>query len=110
MIARRETMRKVVWFFLAVLLLATAIDLAADELELLINDPQSGDTQRIFKATKGIGESEDIRVLPALLGVLRGERGVVREYRVEALQHLRSSPLHTSPISMVLRSGAAEPP
>jgi HEAT repeat protein len=35
-----------------------------------------------------LGESGDIRAVPPLLEALRDKRGVVRQYTVEALQHL----------------------
>ena len=72
-----------------VLLLTNGIDLAyADRLQPLIDDLKSADTDTKLKAIKSLGESGDIRAVPALLAVLRDERGVVRRYAVEALQNL----------------------
>jgi HEAT repeat protein len=82
-------MRKAILLFWLALLLTGAIDLAsADQLPPLIDDLQSGDTQRTLRAIKRLGESGDIRAVPPLLDALHDERGVVRRYAVEALQHL----------------------
>src|SRR5262249_15567969 len=59
-----------------------------DQLRPLINDLKSADAETVLKAIEGLGKSGDIRALPALLDVLRDERSVVRQYAVEALQHL----------------------
>ena len=82
-------MRTTLWVFLATLLLTHMTGLAdADQLRPLINDVQSADTETALKAIKGLGGSSDIRAVPPLLAALRDERGVVRQYAVEALQHL----------------------
>lgn len=82
-------MRTATWFILAALALTNISGLAcADQLQPLINDLQSADTKTVLKAIKGLGESGDIRAVPPLLDALRDERGVVRQYTVEALQHL----------------------
>jgi hypothetical protein len=74
---------------LALLLLTSGIDLSyADRLRPLIDDLRSTDTDTKLKAIKSLGESGDIRAVPPLLAVLRDERGVVRQYAVEALQNL----------------------
>lgn len=82
-------MRTAILVFLAALLLTHITGLAeADQLRPLINDLQSVDTETALKAIKGLGESGDIRAVPPLLAALRDERGVVRQYAIEALQHL----------------------
>ena len=82
-------MRTATWFLLAALVLTNIGGLAyAGQLQPLINDLQSADTKTVLKAIKGLGESGDIRAVPPLLGALRDERGVVRQYAVEAMQHL----------------------
>jgi HEAT repeat protein len=82
-------MRTALLVFLAALLLAHITGPAdADQLRPLINDLQSVDTETALKAIKGLGESGDIRAVPPLLAALRDERGVVRQYAIEALQHL----------------------
>jgi hypothetical protein len=82
-------MRKAILIFWLALLLTGTIDLAsADQLRPLIDDLQSGDTQISLNAIKRLGASGDIRAVPPLLDALRDERGVVRHYAVEALQHL----------------------
>lgn len=82
-------MRTTTWFLLAATLLANTIGLAyADQLRPLINDLKSANTTTVLKAIKGLGESGDIRAVPPLLEALRDKRGVVRQYTVEALQHL----------------------
>jgi HEAT repeat protein len=82
-------MRTMLWVFLAALFLTHMTGLAdADQLRPLINDVQSADTETALKAIKGLGGSSDIRALPPLLAALGDERGVVRQYAVEALQHL----------------------
>jgi hypothetical protein len=82
-------MRTTLWVFLAALLLTHMTGLAdADQLRPLINDVQSADTETALRAIKGLGGSSDIRAVPPLLAALRDERGVVRQYAVEALQHL----------------------
>jgi HEAT repeat protein len=82
-------MRTMLWVFLAALLLTHMTGLAdADQLRPLISDVQSADTETALKAIKGLGGSSDIRAVPPLLAALRDERGVVRQYAVEALQHL----------------------
>ena len=74
---------------LALLLLTNGVDLAyADRLQPLIDDLKSTDTDAKLKAIKSLGESGDIRAVSPLLAVLREERGVVRQYAVEALQNL----------------------
>ena len=82
-------MRTAILVFLAALLLTHITGLAeADQLRPLINDFQSVDTETALKAIKGLGGSSDIRAVPPLLAALRDERGMVRQYAVEALQHL----------------------
>jgi HEAT repeat protein len=82
-------MRTAILIFLAALLLAHITGPAdADQLRPLIDDLQSVETETALKAIKGLGESGDIRAVPPLLAALRDERGVVRQYAVEALQHL----------------------
>ena len=82
-------MRTAILVFLSALLLTHMLALAdADQLRPLINDVQSADTETAVKAIKGLRESRDIRAVPPLLAALRDERGVVRQYAVEALQHL----------------------
>ncbi|MGH8064696.1 MAG: HEAT repeat domain-containing protein [Candidatus Entotheonellia bacterium] len=82
-------MRTMTWFLLAAMLLTNTIGLAyADQLRPLINDLKSADTTTVLKAIRGLGESGDIRAVPPLLEALRDKRGVVRQYTVEALQHL----------------------
>ena len=82
-------MRTMTWFLLATMLLTNTIGLAyADQLRPLINDLKSADTATVLKAIRGLGESGDIRAVPPLLEALRDKRGVVRQYTVEALQHL----------------------
>jgi HEAT repeat protein len=82
-------MRTATWFLLAALVLTNSSGLAyADQLQPLINDLQSADTKTVLKAIRGLGESGDIRAVPPLLDALRDERGVVRQYTVEAMQHL----------------------
>jgi HEAT repeat protein len=82
-------MRTAILVFLAALLVTSITGLVeADQLRPLINDLQSVDTETALKAIKGLGESGDIRAVPPLLSALRDERGVVRQYAVEALQHL----------------------
>ena len=82
-------MRTMTWFLLAAMLLTNTIGLAyADPLRPLINDLKSADTTTVLKAIRGLGESGDIRAVPPLLEALRDKRGVVRQYTVEALQHL----------------------
>jgi hypothetical protein len=87
--ARREKMRTRSLILLALLLLTNGIDLArADRLQALIDDLKSTETDAKLKAIKSLGESGDIRAVPALLAVLHDERGVVRQYAIEALQNL----------------------
>lgn len=82
-------MRTPILVFLTALLLTHITGLAdADQLRPLIDDLQSADTETVLKAIKGLGESGDIRAVPSLLAALRDERGVVRQYTIEALQHL----------------------
>jgi hypothetical protein len=82
-------MRTAMLVFLAALLLTPITALAdADQLRPLLNDLQSADTETTLKAIKGLGESGDIRAVPPLLAALRDERGMVRQYAIEALQHL----------------------
>jgi HEAT repeat protein len=82
-------MRTAILVFLAALLLTPITGLAdADQLRPLLNDLQSADTETTLKAIKGLGESGDIQAVPSLLAALRDERGVVRQYAIEALQHL----------------------
>jgi HEAT repeat protein len=82
-------MRTAILVFLAALLLTPITGLAdADQLRPLLNDLQSADTETTLKAIKGLGESGDIQAVPPLLAALRDERGVVRQYAIEALQHL----------------------
>jgi HEAT repeat protein len=82
-------MRTTTWFLLAATLLANSIGPAyADQLRPLLNDLKSADTATVLKAIEGLGESGDIRAVPPLLEALRDKRGVVRQYTVEALQHL----------------------
>jgi HEAT repeat protein len=82
-------MRTAILIFLAALLLTHITSPAdADQLRPLIDDLQSVETETALKAIKGLGESGDIRAVPPLLAALRDERGVVRQYAVEALQHL----------------------
>ena len=82
-------MRTAILVFLVALLLTHMLALAdADQLRPLINDIQSADTETAVKAIKGLRESRDIRAVPPLLAALRDERGVVRQYAIEALQHL----------------------
>jgi len=82
-------MRTAILVFLAALLLTHITPPAdADQLRPLGNDLQSVDTETALKEITGLGESGDIRAVPPLLTALRDERGVVRQYAVEALQHL----------------------
>jgi HEAT repeat protein len=82
-------MRAAIWVFLVALSLMQGTGLAdASQLRPLINDLKSADTATALKAVKGLGESGDIRAVPPLLGALGDERDVVRQYAVEALQHL----------------------
>ena len=82
-------MRTSILVFLAALLLTHITGLAdADQLRPPINDLESVDTETALKTIKGLGESGDIRAVPPLLAALRDERGVVRQYAIEALQHL----------------------
>jgi HEAT repeat protein len=82
-------MRAAIWVFLVALSLMQGTGLAdARQLRPLINDLKSADTETVLKAVKGLGESGDIRAVPPLLGALRDERDVVRQYAVEALQQL----------------------
>jgi HEAT repeat protein len=82
-------MRTMAWFLLAAMLATNTIGLAyADQLRPLIDDLKSADTTTVLKAIRGLGESGDIRAVPPLLEALRDKRGVVRQYTVEALQHL----------------------
>jgi HEAT repeats len=74
---------------LVALFLASAVGLArADQLRPLINDLKSKDMDITLRAIKGLGESGDLRAVSPLLDALHDERGVVRQYAVEALQHL----------------------
>jgi HEAT repeat protein len=92
MIARREMMRTATRVLLAALLLASAIGPArADQLQPLINELQSKDTDTTLKAIKGLRESGDLQAVSPLLDALRDERGIVRQYALEALQHLVQS-------------------
>jgi HEAT repeats len=82
-------MRTVIWIILAALSLTQSTGLAdADQLRPLINDLKSADTQAALKAVHGLGDSGDIRAMSPLLDALHDERDVVRQYAVEALQHL----------------------
>jgi HEAT repeat protein len=82
-------MRKAILFCGLAILLTGSIDLTrADQLRPLIDDLQSGDTQVTLQALQRLGESGDIRAVPPLLQALGDDRGVVRQYAVEALQHL----------------------
>jgi HEAT repeat protein len=82
-------MRTAILIFLAALLLTHITGPAdADQLRPLIDDLQSVETETALKVIKGLGESGDIRAVPPLLAALRDERGVVRQYAVEALQYL----------------------
>jgi HEAT repeat protein len=82
-------MRMRVWVFLAALLWTHTISLVnADPLRPLIDDLKSAETEIALKAIKQLGESGDIRAVPPLLAASRDERRVVRQYAVEALQHL----------------------
>jgi HEAT repeat protein len=86
---RRAPMRTATLVFLVALLPMPMLGLAdADPLQPLIQDVRSADTAVALKAIKGLGDSGDIRAVPPLLAALRDERGVVRQYAVEALQHL----------------------
>ena len=82
-------MRTAIWIFLAALLLTHTSSLAdVDQLRSLIDDLNSADTETALNAIKGLGESGDIRAVPPLLKALHDEHSVVRQYTVEALQHL----------------------
>ncbi len=82
-------MRTAIWGVLVALLLTHLFGLAdADQLRPLINDVQSTDTATALKAIEGLRDSRDMRAVPPLLTALGDERGVVRQYAVEALQHL----------------------
>ena len=82
-------LRTAIWIILAALLLTHISSLAdVDQLRPLIDDLTSADTETTLKAIKGLGESGDIRAVSPLLTALRDERGVVRQYAVEALQRL----------------------
>ena len=82
-------MRTALLVCLAALLLTHITGLAdADQLRPLLNDLQSADTETTLKAIKRLGESGDIRAVPPLLAAFRDERGVVRQYAIEALQQL----------------------
>jgi HEAT repeat protein len=82
-------MRTAILGFLAALLLMPISALAdADRLQPLLNDLQSADMATTLKAIKGLGESGDIRAVPPLLSAIGDEHGVVRQYAIEALQHL----------------------
>ena len=82
-------MRTAIWVFLAALSLTQSTGLAeAGQLRPLINDLKSADTEAALQAVKGLGDSGDIRAVPPLLDALHDERDVVRQYAVEALQHL----------------------
>jgi HEAT repeat protein len=82
-------MRTAIRVFLTVLLLTHTSGLVnADQLRPLINDLKSTDTEAALKALKRLGASGDIRAVPPLIDALHDERGVVRQYAVEALQHL----------------------
>jgi HEAT repeat protein len=82
-------MRMAMSGFLAALLLTHVLGLAdAGQLQPLINDAQSADTPTALKALKALGDSRDIRAVSPLLAALGDERGLVRQYAVEALQHL----------------------
>jgi HEAT repeats len=86
---RGVTMRTAILVFLVGLLpVHTLGPAAADPLQPLIDDLRSADPAVALKALKGLGESGDIRAVPPLLAALRDERGVVRQYAVEALQQL----------------------
>jgi hypothetical protein len=87
--ARRDKMRTTSLILLALLLLTSGINLSyADGLQPLIDDLKSTNTDTKLKAIKSLGESGDIRAVPPLLTVLRDERGMARQYAVEALQNL----------------------
>ena len=82
-------MRTVIRVFLTVLLLTHTTGLVnADQLRPLIDDLKSTDTEATLNALKRLGESGDIRAVQPLIDALHDERGVVRRYAVEALQHL----------------------
>jgi HEAT repeat protein len=82
-------MRTATWGVLVALLLTHLCGLAeADQLRPLINDAQSTDTATALKAIEGLRDSRDIRAVPPLLTALGDERSVVRQFAVEALQHL----------------------
>ena len=82
-------MRTTLLVFSAALLLTHITGLAkADQLRPLLNDLRSADTETTLKAIKGLGESGDIRAVPPLLAASRDARDVVRQYAIEALQHL----------------------
>jgi HEAT repeat protein len=82
-------MRTALRVFLAMLLLTYSIGLVnADQLRPLINDLKSTDTEAALKALKRLGQSGDIRAVPPVIDALHDERDVVRQYAVEALQHL----------------------
>jgi hypothetical protein len=86
---RRATMGTATLVLLVALLPMHMPGLAgADPLQPLINDARSADPAVALKAIKGLGESGDIRAVPPLLAALRDDRGAVRQYAVEALQHL----------------------
>jgi HEAT repeat protein len=82
-------MHTAIWGVLVALLLTHLLGLAeADQLRPLINDIQSADTATALKAIEGLRDSRDIRAVPPLLMALGDERGVVRQFAVEALQYL----------------------
>ena len=81
-------MRTAILVFLALLVTPITGLVEADQLRPLINDLQSVDTETALKAIKGLGESGDIRAVPPLLSALGDGRGAVRQYAIEALQHL----------------------
>jgi HEAT repeat protein len=82
-------MRTVAFVLLTFVLLPGVLDRShADELQPLIEDLHSTDVETRLRAIKSLGESGDVRAVPALLAAAYREHGVVRQYAIEALQHL----------------------
>jgi hypothetical protein len=74
---------------LALLLVCGSLDLAhADQLQPLIKDLHSADTDTRLKAIHSLGASGDIRAISPLLDSAYREEGRMRQYAVDALQNL----------------------
>jgi len=82
-------MRTLALSLLAIFLATGGLDLSyADQLQPLIKDLHSTDTDTRLKAINSLGASGDIRAISPLLDIAYQEEGQMRQYAVDALQNL----------------------